>query len=340
MSPKDEYITLAHGGGGTRSWELINEVIIPSLGAEGISLEDSANLGGISGELALTSDSFVVTPRFFPGGDLGRLAAIGTANDLAVAGAKPLFLTLSLIIEEGFAVAELRQLLSSTGQACREVGCSVVAGDTKVVPHGGADGLFLNTSGVGHVAITPAPSVSRLVPGDELVVSGDIGRHEAAVMLARGAFGISGTLESDLGYIGDGVFALSASGVTIHFARDLTRGGLAMALYEAAVSSGVGILLREKEIPVLPQVQGLCSLLGTEPWNMAGEGTFVAAVASGEGEKAKGILRSVGFARAEVIGVVKSAYPGAKLGQVRMTTQIGTERIVPPPLGETNPRIC
>jgi len=340
MNRKEEYITLAHGGGGTRSWELINEVIIPSLGVESIPLEDSANLGNISGELALTTDSFVITPRFFPGGDLGRLAVIGTANDLAVAGARPLFLTLSLIIEEGFSIGELGQLLSSAGQASQEIGCSIIAGDTKVVPRGGLDGLFFNTSGVGEVAILPAPSVCGVVPGDELVVSGDIGRHEAAVMLARGAFGISGTLESDLAYVGEGLFSLSASGITVHFARDLTRGGLAMALYEAAISSRVGILLKEIDIPVLPQVQGLCSLLGTEPWNMAGEGTFIAAVAGGEGGRACDILRSVGFMQAQVIGVVKSAYPGARLGQVRMLTKIGTERIVPPPLGETNPRIC
>lgn len=340
MSVKEKHITLAHGGGGIRTWELLNEVILPALGAGNLALEDSAPLGKLSGEQALTTDSFVVTPRTFPGGDLGKLAIFGTANDLAVMGARPRFITISLILEEGFSISELAQLLESAGKANQEVGSIISAGDTKVVPRGGVDGLFINTSGLGEVVIHPQPSVGKVSPGDEVIVSGDIGRHEAAVMLARSAFGISGELESDLAYVGDGVFSLSRADIHLHFCRDLTRGGLAMALYEVAMASEVGILIEEQALPVHPRVEGLCSLLGSEPISMACEGTFIAAVAEGDGEKALSVLRGTGFPQAQLIGKATEPYPGAKLGQVRMVTRLGTERVVPPPLGETNPRIC
>jgi len=332
----DDVITIADGGGGIKTMSLLREIILPSVGSIDVSMEDGAFLKDIG--LVFTTDSFTVNPIFFPGGDIGRLSVFGTANDLAVMGASPDYMSIAFIIEEGFGKKDLEKIAMSIGNASNEVGIKVVCGDTKVVPRGAVDGIYINTSGVGHL-ITDKPLVAqRANEGDEIVVSGDIGRHETAVLLARGELGLESEIESDLAPLYNGIKALSEGDVELVFARDLTRGGLAMALFELACASNTIVIVDEGSIPIDNSVISVCEILGLEPVFLACEGTFISVVKNGK--KAVNILREVGYPGASLIGRLESGKDITDIERVVMQTKIGSQRLMPLPTGELTPRIC
>lgn len=333
-----ERITLAHGEGGRLMRRLLNERIFPAL--EGVRLkgdDDAAILARLEGEAVFTTDSFVVAPLFFPGGDIGRLCVFGTVNDLAVSGARPLWISLSLIIEEGFRLDVLDNVLRSIAGAAREAEISIATGDTKVVPRGAADGLFINTAGVGVLVEPRLPGPDGLQCGDELLVSGPIGLHGMAVMAAREQLDVEPCPASDCGSLVPAVEALRAAGIPLVAMRDATRGGVAAVLHEWAAGCGSTLAIDERSVPVTPQVRGMCELLGLDPLHVANEGTMVVAVREGSGKAAVGALSAVPTARdAATIGRVQ------RKGVSPVVVQRGLGRYLPldEPLGAPLPRIC
>lgn len=334
-----EYVTLAHGEGGRLSRKLIQERILHSLNNEYLNvLNDATQLPQIKGPLALTTDSFVVSPLFFPGGDIGSLAVFGTVNDLAVSGARPLWLTLSLIIEEGFPLPILDRILESIARAAQETGIKVVAGDTKVVPRGTADGLFINTAGVGELIAPIPPGPTTLQVDDELIISGPIGRHGIAVLAAREELALEPLPLSDCGSLIRPVERLrNELGVQLRCLRDATRGGVAAVLHEWAEASELTLSINERSIPVSPEVRGVCELLGLDPLHMANEGTMVIAVKEGSGSAAVQALQSRSeTADARLIGTVNPQ----GIAPVTIRRTLGTEQPLDDPLGSPLPRIC
>ena len=348
-------VQLAHGGGGRLMRALIEEMFLPAFAGEaessseapalppsgkweGIGVpHDSAVIAPGGGRLAFTTDSFVVSPLFFPGGDIGRLAVYGTVNDLAMAGAKPRFLSAGFILEEGLEIETLRRVVASMREAADEVGVRIVTGDTKVVDRGKADGIFINTAGVGVLRDGVDISPARVVPGDAILVSGDLGRHGIAVMSVREGLEFEGALQSDCASLAALVEALLALGGDVHCLRDLTRGGLAAALCEIAEHAGVGIELEEPAIPVAEAVAGACELLGLDPLYVANEGRMVAFVPDGATEAALDIMRGHPVGReAALIGTVTDRYAGT----VELRNAFGGGRIVDLLSGEQMPRIC
>jgi hydrogenase expression/formation protein HypE len=331
-------IRLAHGGGGTLSQRLLHELIIPVLGNPLLNtLDDSVLLPDPGSRLAFTTDSFVVQPLFFPGGDIGRLAVCGTVNDLAMAGAVPKYISLGMILEEGFPVADLKTVIGSVRAAAEEAGVLVVAGDTKVVEKGKADGIFINTAGIGMVPANKTVSASLAAPGDAVLVSGSLGRHGMAVLSSREGLGIRTAISSDVAPLNHLVFSLMESCEGVHSLRDATRGGLAAVLNEIAVSSGVGIELDERSIPVGEDVQAACDLLGFDPLYVANEGVFAVVMDQREADHAVQILKGFEYGRnAARIGRVSKESPG----RVTLRTNLGTCRIIDPLSGEQLPRIC
>lgn len=334
-----ECVTLAHGEGGRLSRKLIQEHIIDSLNNEYlIALNDAAQLPKIEGPLALTTDSFVVSPLFFPGGDIGSLAVFGTVNDLAVSGVKPLWLTLSLILEEGFPLAILDRILESIARAAQETCIKIAAGDTKVVPRGAADGLFINTAGVGELISPIPPGPGTLQVDDELIISGPIGQHGIAVLAAREELGLEPLPLSDCGSLLQSVERLqSGIGDQIRCMRDATRGGVAAVLHEWAEASELTLSIEERNVPVSPEVRGVCELLGLDPLHMANEGTMVIGVKPGAGAAAVEILNPLPeTAEAQQIGIVKSR----GIAPVTIRRTLGSEQPLDDPLGSPLPRIC
>jgi hydrogenase expression/formation protein HypE len=330
-------ILLAHGGGGRLMHQLIEQVFVPAFGNAGLeSTHDSAVLQAGPNRLALTTDSYVVKPLFFPGGDIGSLAVNGTVNDLARSGARPLAITAAFIIEEGFRIETLERIARSMREAAGRAEVAVVTGDTKVVDRGRGDGVFINTAGLGIVEhdlkIVPA-SVRQ---GDAVVLSGDIGRHGIAIMACREGLSFEATVESDCAPVAAPVLDLIRSGIEVHCLRDLTRGGLASALCEIATSSGLGISIDERAIAVGDEVKGACELLGFDPLYVANEGRFVAFVPAAEARRAVEVLRH--HAEASAATVIGSAT--ASPGLVTMRTRIGASRVVDMMSGEQLPRIC
>jgi hydrogenase expression/formation protein HypE len=298
---------------------------------------DAALLPALGGPIAMTTDSFVVSPLFFPGGDIGSLAVFGTVNDLAMAGARPRWISLALIVEEGLEFSVLERVLASVASAARRVGVLVVAGDTKVVPRGAADQLFINTSGVGEVVATPPPGPQGLEVGDELIVTGPIGRHGMAVMAAREGIDFHPLPQSDSAPLIEAVAALQSAQLPIRALRDATRGGLGAVLHEWAEACGKTLAVQEPLLPVLPEVRGACELLGLDPIHVANEGTMVVAVPAGQSERALEILRGVAeTAQAAVIGRVE------RPGLAAVVVERGTSQKIPldEPTGAPLPRIC
>lgn len=338
MEDNIEKITLAHGEGGRLMRRLLEERILPALGNPLFApLGDATRLPQLSAPVAMTTDSFVVAPLLFPGGDIGKLAVYGTVNDLAVSGARPLWLSLAMIIEEGLPMATLERVLASVAEAADRVGVSVVTGDTKVVPHGAADGLFLNTTGVGQI-IEPAPTgPASLREGDRLIVSGPIGRHGMAVMCAREGLGFDPPPQSDCAPLIDAVEALRAAKIPVRAMRDATRGGLAAVLHEWAESCGLTLTIEEDRVPVSDDVRGACELLGLDPVHVANEGTMAVAVPGDFAEAAVAALRSVSVSdSAACIGEV-----GMRgLAPVLMRRGLGRETPLDEPAGSPLPRIC
>lgn len=330
-------LKLSHGGGGEETWKLIRELFLryfenPILS----SLEDSALLRA-SSKLAFTTDGFTVKPLFFRGGDIGKLAVAGTVNDLAVMGAKPLYMSVAFIIEEGFPFEKLERIVESMAITAQEVGLLVVAGDTKVVPRGQADGLFIVSSSIGEV-VYEGLSCRKVREGDALIVSGPLGDHGACVLAQREGFEFGEDFESDCQPLWDLVEHLLSSGTRVHAMRDPTRGGLSAVLHEWSHSSGLSFVVKEEAIPIRQQVLGLCEFLGLEPYHLASEGRLVLAVHPEDVHRALESLREHPKGReSRLIGyaVRPESHPS-----VILETPYGTRRFLEPPAGELLPRIC
>lgn len=332
-------ILLDHGSGGLASQQLIGKLFLKYLDNPTLhSLEDSAILANQPGRLAFTTDSYVVDPIFFPGGDIGKLAVHGTINDLAMRGAVPYCLSLGLILEEGFAMGDLERVIVSIGAACREAGVPVVTGDTKVVPKGKGDKIFINTSGIGFVADGVDISSKNAREGDAVIVSGTIGDHGITIMTRRAGISVQGDLRSDTMPLHTLVAALLRElPGDIHTLRDPTRGGVATTLNEVAESSGLSIELRDEALPVRPQVRAACQLLGLDPLYLANEGKCLVVVKGDAAEKALAVIRATPEGReAAVIGRLTAG----KAGRVIINTPIGGSRVVTPLQGLPLPRIC
>ena len=335
---KQNKILLAHGAGGKLSHDLVKELFLPFLENDILcTLDDSAIIPTERSRLAFTTDSYVVKPLFFPGGDIGRLSICGTVNDLAMAGAAPLGISASFILEEGFPTQELERIIVSIQQAAREAGVMVVAGDTKVVERGAAEGLFITTSGVGMIREGVEIAGSHAVPGDSVIINGPIGDHEAGVLLARGEFSLKGEIESDCAPLSGLVQAMLDACSNIHVLRDPTRGGLATVLWEIANASKVGVIVEEERIKVKTEVRGMCDLLGFDPYYLANEGKLVAFVPQQEAERVLDAMKADPLGReSAVVGRVVDENPG----RVLLRTRIGGHRLLEPLSGEQFPRIC
>ena len=333
----EDRILLAHGSGGKLSHELVEKNFVPLFQNPLLDKLDDAAVFELSGRLAFTTDSYVVDPIFFPGGDIGKLAVCGTVNDLAMSGAAPLYLSLSLVIEEGFPIAELQKVVKSVQSAAEEADAKVVTGDTKVVNKGSADKLFINTAGIGLVPRGVDISGANARPGDKVILSGSIGEHGIAVMSQREGLKFSSPIESDCAPLNRLVSEMIETGSGIHCLRDPTRGGLASTLNEFARQSGVGIKIDEEAIPVQDAVQAACELLGFDPLYVANEGKLVAIVPAADAERVlTGMRHNQYGTRSAVIGEVTDEHPG----RVVMTTCLGASRIVDMLVGELLPRIC
>lgn len=326
-----EHVTLAHGGGGRVMQRLIEELFLRSFDTPPGSAHDAAAVS-LRGVPMVTTDAFTVRPLFFPGGDIGSLAVHGTINDLSVAGARPRFLTASFILEEGLPLVTLERVVRSMADAAAQNGVRIVAGDTKVVERGKGDGVFITTTGIGEQLTEAGPS--RIRPGDAILVSGPVGDHGTAVMLAREGLELPPGLVSDAAPLWPTISALSDE-CDVHCMRDATRGGVATVVAELARATELGARLEEETIPVRPEVSDACELLGLDPLYVACEGRFVAFVPEPEQRRALDALRAFD-ARAAVIGHVREAHPGV----VTIRGPLGAERVLDIPNGEQLPRIC
>ncbi len=346
MSPgkKETHITPLHGAGGELMGELLERLILPRFGEDAVgriglkALDDGATIAlpeGETGELVLTTDSHVVKPIFFPGGDIGRLAAAGTINDLAVMGARPIALTLAAIIEEGFPIADLERILASFATTLDEVGAPVACGDTKVMPAGDVDGIVLNTTGLGFAV--RAISDADLRPGDRVLLTGTIGDHGMALLAAREEFQLKTRLESDVAPIWPLIAPVVKLGDAVHAMKDPTRGGLAAALNEMARKSGACIEIEEPAIPMREPTLGLAELLGISPLEVANEGKAIVVVAPEAADDALRLLRAHPLgADAAIVGTVTDEHPK----RVVLDTEVGGRRFLDMPLGDPVPRIC
>ena len=336
-------VTLAHGGGGRAMRQLIEEVLLPAFGNSLLApLEDQARipmveLAGLGDRLAFTTDTYVVSPIEFPGGDIGRLAVFGTVNDLAMAGAKPLYLSCGLVLEEGLELAVLARVADSMGRAAREAGVKIVTGDTKVVERGAADRVFINTAGVGVVPREAHIAASRARPGDVLIVNGSLGDHGVAILIARNQLALQAEVASDSQPLHGLVAAMLAACPDIRCLRDATRGGLATVLSEFATASDVCIRVREAALPINEVVRGACEILGLDPLYLANEGKLAAIVPAAAAEVVLAVMRAHPAGRESAVVGEVTASPA---GSVILTTSFGGDRIVDMLAGEQLPRIC
>jgi len=334
---KTPVIKLEHGSGGALSRELVEHIIYPLLKSDIYSdLSDATLLGNIADPM-MTTDTYVIDPPMFPGGDIGELAVFGTSNDLAVSGGKPLFLSMGLVLEEGFSTATLRDVVKSAASAARKWGVTIVTGDTKVVPAGKGGGIFINTTGIGERMFKKPLSPERIGNGDEIVVSGPVGSHGISILAAREKLSVGSSLESDCAFLYPLCESLFALDENLRFMRDATRGGIAAILNEITQGRNWGIDVKEHLFPITQQVKSVSEILGLNPLEVANEGVFVAVVAPGEGRRTVGLLnRFKEGAQAQVVGSVTSEHPG----KVILETSIGGRRILDFPRGLLLPRIC
>ncbi len=332
----DRQIQLSHGGGGEETNALIHDLFYRAFGNEILEKAEDAAVLETEGPTAFTTDSFTVSPIFFGGGDIGKLAVAGTVNDLAMMGARPLYLSSAFMIEEGFAFDDLERIVESMAAELAKSGAKIVCGDTKVVPRGGVDGLFINTAGIGRI-VRPGISAQNLHEGDVLIVSRDIGRHGATILMAREGLEVSADLSSDCETLWPAVEALIDGNISISAMRDATRGGLSAVLNEWALSSDVCLEIEEDAVKISDEVRGICEMFGFEATDFANEGTFVLAVAPMHAAFAVQILQRFGFSEnASVIGRVTKQYPG----KVVLHSSYGSRRFLDLPKGELLPRIC
>ena len=334
----NEKILLGHGSGGKLMHELIEQLFVPALlSSNGQVLNDAALIHAPGARLAMTTDSFVVDPIFFPGGDIGAMAVFGTVNDLAVSGARPLFLSAAFILEEGLAMADLRRVVGSMQQACEAAGVKLVTGDTKVVNHGKGDKVFINTTGLGVVEHALEISAERARPGDKILLNGPIAAHGVAIMLAREEMEYNRPIVSDSAPLHGLVDAMLGASQDIHCMRDLTRGGLASALNEIAAASRVCFRIYEDRIPIQDEIKGACEILGLDPLHVANEGKLIAIVDAMHAEQILAAMRQHRYGeQSAIIGDVTADQPG----RVFMKTTVGGFRIVDMLAGEQLPRIC
>lgn len=334
----DEKILLDHGSGGRLSHRLISEILLPCFENPMLARLDDGAVFDVRGQqVAFSTDSYVVDPVFFPGGDIGALAVNGTINDLAMCGARPLFISVGLIIEEGFALNDLKAIIESMKRAAREADVLIVTGDTKVVQRHAADKIFINTSGVGFVPDGLYISGQNAKPGDRVILSGFIADHGIAILTQREGLSLESSLQSDTAPLNGLVEEMLNASGRIHTLRDPTRGGIATSLNEIAVQSGIGIRLTESAIPVRNETSGACELLGLDPLYIANEGKLLACVAPEDAEKVLAVVRSNKYGKnAAIIGEVTAGNPGTVL----METGIGGVRIIDMLTGEPLPRIC
>ncbi len=337
---RHETVQMAHGAGGVLSRELTRTVFLPSFGNSILDmLDDQARISLGPGKIAFTTDTFVVSPLFFPGGNIGDLAVNGTVNDLAVGGAVPLYLSAGFVIEEGFFFSDLTKIVSAMATAAAAAGVSIVTGDTKVVGKGQCDGIFINTSGIGLIEDRFDLSCKNLREGDAILVSGSLGDHGMAVMTAREGLSFQSEISSDTVALNRMISSILRDVPEVHAMRDPTRGGLASTLNELADASGKGIVVEEDRLPVRPEVQGACELLGIDPLTVANEGKVVVAVPQKRAEDVLRIMQGhedASSGMAAIIGTVVKEHPG----MVVVRTALGGRRILDMPLGEQLPRIC
>ncbi len=332
----NDRITLAHGAGGEQTSKLIGGLFEKYFGNPYFTKDDAAVLPRPSGNIAMTTDGFIVSPAFFPGGNTGKLAVCGTVNDLVCMGASPLYMTCGFIIEEGFLYDDLERIVRSMAETAERAGCVIVAGDTKVAGKGQADGIFITATGLGVLKEGANPSGSRARPGDAVIVTGDVGRHGCAVLLARNDFGIDAGIESDCASLREPVEA-ALDTADIHVIRDATRGGVGTVLYEIAGESGVGIRIRRSDIPVMDGVRGVTGMLGMDPIYLACEGRMVVICPAEDAEAVLEKFREFPETEsAALIGTVTAERPGS----VVVETEIGGLSILARPAGELLPRIC
>jgi len=332
------HVLMAHGGGGKLMHQLLERVFGQAFSNPILDMRhDSAQFTVPAGKLAMTTDSYVVRPIFFPGGDIGSMAVHGTVNDLAMSGARPLYLSCGFILEEGLPMETLWRVVCSMRDAAQRCGVQIVTGDTKVVDKGKGDGLFINTTGIGVMEHSLSIAPTNVQPGDSVIVSGDLGRHGMAIMAVREGLQFESTIESDSAAVHEPVLALLKAGIEIHCLRDLTRGGLASALNEIAESAGVKIAIEQKPVPVREDVHAACEMLGLDPLHVANEGRFVAFVPAKDAERALELLRKhdVTISSAIIGQVEENAAP-----LVTLKSAIGASRILDMPSGEQLPRIC
>ncbi|HVN16830.1 MAG TPA: hydrogenase expression/formation protein HypE [Anaerolineales bacterium] len=334
-----DQIVMGHGAGGRMSHQLIQKAFLPAFQNPALQAGDDAALvdPGLRQQLSISTDSHVVWPLFFPGGDIGRLAVCGTVNDVAMLGAKPLYLTAGFILEEGLEMSTLQRVVASMQSAAQEAGVQIVAGDTKVVQKGKADGLYITTAGVGIVRPNVNIGGAQAKPGDVVILSGSIGDHGIAVLGARGELGFQSSIQSDVAPLNHLIEAMLNASENIHVLRDPTRGGLATTLNEIATQSNIGIQLDEKTIPVRPEVSAACEMLGFDPLYIANEGKLICFVPREDAENVLKAMRAMKYGEeALIIGEV-TAEPQ---GRVLLKTALGSKRVVDMLAGEMLPRIC
>ena len=337
--PHAEQIVMGHGAGGRMSHQLIQKAFVSAFQNPALQAgDDAAMLQPVPGmQLSISTDSHVVTPLFFPGGDIGKLAICGTVNDVAMLGAKPLYLTAGFILEEGLEMSTLQRVIASMQAAAQEANVQIVAGDTKVVQKGKADGLYITTAGVGLIPVGTNISGAQAKPGDVIILSGSIGDHGIAVLGARGELDFQSTIQSDVAPLNHLIAAMLNASQNVHVLRDPTRGGLATTLNEIATQSNVGIMLDEKTLPVHPEVAAACEMLGFDPLYIANEGKLVAMVAHEDAESVLKTMRSTRYGEdAVIIGKITTE----PRGRVLLKTSLGSTRMVDMLAGEMLPRIC
>lgn len=330
-------VTLAHGAGGKQTSELIDTIFKAHFSNPNLTADDAAVLKAPVGKMAMTTDGFIVSPAFFPGGNIGKLSVCGTVNDLACMGAKPLYLSCAFVIEEGFPMEKLEKIAEAMEKTAAEADIEIVSGDTKVAGKGQVDGVFITTTGVGEIMPGTETSGTLAKPGDVVIVSGDIGRHGCTILLQREDFGIEADVTSDCAPLWGTVKAMLEAAGDIHVIRDATRGGVGTVLYEITGQSGVGIELDASAVPVAPEVKSVCGMLGLEPLYLACEGRLVIIAPEEKADIILDTLRKQPYsANAAVIGKVTSEHPG----KVVMETEIGSKTVLAQPGGELLPRIC
>lgn len=333
----NETVTLAHGAGGKQTSELIDQIFKKYFDNPELTADDAAVLMPPTGKMAMTTDGFIVSPSFFPGGNIGKLSICGTVNDLACMGAKPLYLSCAFVIEEGFPMEKLQKITAAMSETAKEAGVKIVSGDTKVAGKGQVDGVFITTTGVGQIEDGVCTGGSLAKPGDAVIVTGDVGRHGCTILLARDEFGIEADVTSDCAPLWGTVESILNVTKDIHVIRDATRGGVGTVLYEIAGQSNVGVSLDAASIPVEPEVKGVCGMLGLEPLYLACEGRLVIVAPKEQAAAIVETLKKGPYSgNAAVIGEITDQQPG----RVVLNTEVGTEALLPQPGDELLPRIC